>query len=136
MLTATQIGASWKELQELVESQAKDEKFVAGQPRFQFTAGKLCLIGMWQVEGRFEERGGHKIIFDRFGTQLGAQNFEMPEPGVRLPSPEVWNLTPVEGLSRVFWRFRAQDLSVEVLANRIMQQLKDFYEQYKLAAVV
>ena len=75
-VSAREAAAAWKDLQALVEAEAKNARQPAlGQPRLQWSqAGALLFIGPWQVEARFDARAGFAIHFDRLGSQLGAQN--------------------------------------------------------------
>lgn len=136
-VSAQESAAAWKELQGVVEAEAKKAPLPApGQPALQWSqTGCLFLIGPWQVEARFDNRSGFAIHFDRFGGRhLGAQNFELPSGTLPVPA-ETWRLVPVRAITRVFWRLDAQDLPPDLLAPRIVSHLRDHYEKYRLAAV-
>jgi len=135
-VSAREAAAAWKDLQALVEAEAKNARQPAlGQPRLQWSqAGALLFIGPWQVEARFDARAGFAIHFDRLGSQLGAQNFELP-PGTATVPRETWTLVPVRGITKVFWRLDAQELPPDLLVPRIVNQLKGHYAKYKLAAI-
>lgn len=135
-VSAQESATAWTELQGLVEAEVKKARQPApGQPRLQWSRpGCLYLIGAWQVEARFDNRSGFAIHFDRFGGRhLGVANFELP-PGTSPVPPETWTLKPVGGITKVFWRLGAQELTSDLLAPRIVSHLRDLYDKYRLAA--
>jgi hypothetical protein len=136
-VNAHEAAAAWKELQGLVEAEAKKgPQPVPGQPRLQWSqAGALLFIGPWQVEARFDNTSGFAIHFDRLGGRhLGTQSFELPPYTSPVP-PETWKLKPVSGVTKVFWLLGAQRLPPDLLAPRIVSHLRDHYEKYRLAAI-
>jgi hypothetical protein len=134
-VNAQQAAEAWAQLQRLVEEEVKETSAPKpGEPRLQWSTGCLFLMGTWQVEARFDNRSGFLVRFDRFAAQLGQANFELP-PGASAVPPETWKLQPVQGKTKVFLRYEAQDLPPELLAPRIVQQLKNHYEKYRTAAI-
>jgi len=126
---------TWQELQELVRALVPKES--QSVPKIQWLAsGRLVLIGPWQVEAHFAENGGkYEIRFQRFGGDLTRANYE-PTPGGRIKDPDVWKLEPVRGTTRIFWRLsNFADLTPETLANRVVERLKTYYEEYKVVAI-
>lgn len=127
--------AAWHELLELVKN-AAEARLATGKSQEQLRwipTGTLAFIGQWQVQARFVgDSGNYKICFERFGTQLGAQNFDGP-PVLRT---EIWQLRPERGETNLFWRVNGvQVLSGNDLVSRVVQYLQDYYDKYRLAAI-
>jgi len=132
------VSAAWHELQDLVKSAASTRMEKGGaEEQFRWNpAGTLVLIGQWQVQARFlVESANYEIRFERFGAELGAQNFELP-PGPPILETEIWRLRPEAGQTDLFWRVNGvQVLSGKDLAKRVVDHLRDYYDKYRLAAV-
>jgi hypothetical protein len=134
-LTSSQSAEAWHKLQDLVRALVPKE---AGVPQLRWIeSGRLALLGEWQVQARFTaEKQQYEVHFERFGAELGKSNFE-PTPGLAVRRSEVWKLEPVNGEIDVFWRIGdgPEIKQPNSLATRIVDRLKDFYQEYKLAAL-
>jgi hypothetical protein len=134
-LTSSQSAEAWRKLQDLVRSLVPTEP---GAPQLRWIeSGRLALLDEWQVQARFSaERETYEVHFERFGAELGNSNFE-PTPGLAVRRPEVWRLEPVRGKIDVFWRIGdgPEIRQPNSLATRIVERLKNFYQEYKLAAL-
>jgi hypothetical protein len=123
---------AWEQLLELVEQSVPKEQ---GQPQLKWMRpDRLVLLGRWQVEARFTtEPGLYKIYFERFGPELGEQNYD-PLPG---PKQTLWAMQlEVSSNGEAFWRFRDGTVlkSLE-LARRVRRRLEEFHHEYGMSVV-
>ena len=62
-------------------------------------------------------------------------NFERIPHGPPLKDPVVWKVEPFRSGADIFWRLNFQEITPDRLAARIIERLKDFYEEYRLSAI-
>ena len=121
---------AWQQLLDLMEQSVPDGQ-EPGQPRLKWLPpNRLVLLGSRHVQARFTlERGEYVIHFERFGTEFGEQNFELP-PGP-LPTDTKWTMQLEISNNKVFWRrdhVQVQD-SPE-LVRRVHRRLREYHDGY------
>lgn len=86
------------------------------------------------VQARFaSESGKYSIYFERFGADIGEQNFELP-PGHRSPKHMVWTMQLELSNGEAFWRLAdGQTLKSPVLARRVVGRLREFHDEYGIS---
>ena len=126
----------WRQLLKLVEESALNcDAQVQPQILWQ-RPNRLVLLGQWQVQARFvAEFGKYSIYFERYGAEIGDQNFELP-PGAGAPRRTAWTMLLEISGGQPFWRISdGQTLSSADLARRVAARLIDFEHEYGLSAI-
>lgn len=126
----------WPQLLKLVEdSVPKRDAHVQPQVLWQ-RPNRLVLLGQWQVQARFvAESGKYSIYFERYGAEIGDQNFELP-PGAATPKRTAWTMLLEISGGEPFWRFSdGRTLNSANLARRVLTQLNDFEHEYGLSVI-
>jgi hypothetical protein len=124
----------WRQLLKLVEERVP-ERDANVQPQISWQRpNRLVLIGQWQVQARFvAESGKYSIYFERYGAEIGDQNFELP-PGAGTTKRSAWTMLLEISGGEPFWRFSdGQTLNSADLARRVQARLIDFEREYALS---
>jgi hypothetical protein len=129
---------AWHELLEIVE-QSVPRRDGGGQPQKQIQwlrSNRLVLSGQWPVQARFvAELGKYSIYFERFGADMGNQNFELPL-GFGSPKTIAWTMLLEIGGGVAFWRFSdGRTLTSADLARRVLGRLPDFQREYAMSLI-
>jgi hypothetical protein len=129
---------AWHQLLEIVE-QSVPRRDGGGQPRKQIQwlrSNGLVLSGQWPVQARFvAELGKYSIYFERFGADIGNQNFELP-PGFGSPKTIAWTMLLEISGEEAFWRFSdGRILTSTDLARRVLDRVPDFQREYAMSVI-
>ena len=122
---------AWQELLDLVAKGVEAQK-APGLARLQWSRpNRLILMGQWSVEARLVvEPERFSIYFERFGADLGDQNFELPS-GAGKVKTKAWTMLLEISNGEAFWRFSdGQTLKSEELARRVITRLREFQVEY------
>jgi hypothetical protein len=126
----------WLQLLKLVEeSVPKRDANVQPQILWQ-RPNRLVQLGRWQVQARFvAESGKYSIYFERYGAEIGDQNFELP-PGADTPKRTAWTMLLEISDGESFWRFsNGQTLNSVDLARRALARLNDFEHEFGMSVI-
>lgn len=129
---------AWEELLQIMEQSAQ-EPGTAGSPHNQIQwlrPNRLVMSGQWPVQVRFvAEPGKYSIYFERFGVELGDQNFELP-PGSSSPKTTAWTMLLEVSNGHAFWRFSdGQTLTSTELARRALARLPEFQQECAISEI-
>jgi hypothetical protein len=127
---------AWRQLLELVEQSTSGGED-RSEPQLRWLrSNRLALLGRWQVQARFViEPGKYSIYFERYGADIGHQNFELP-PGAGSPKQTVWTMQLEVSDSEAFWRFsNGQTLKSPDLAQRLIRRLREFHDEYGMSII-
>jgi hypothetical protein len=126
----------WHQLLKLVE-ESVPKRDVNHQPQVLWQRpNRLVQLGRWQVQARFvAESGKYSIYFERYGADIGDQNFELP-PGAGTPKRTARTMILEVSDGEPFWRFSdGQTLDSADLARRVLARLSDFEQEYGLSVI-
>ena len=127
---------AWLQLLKLVEeSVPKRDAHVQPQILWQ-RPNRLVQLGRWQVQARFvAESGKYSIYFERYGAEIGDQNFELP-PGAGAPKRTAWTMLLEISGGEPFWRFSdGQTLNSADLARRALARLNEFEHEFGMSVI-
>lgn len=126
---------AWHQLLEIVEQSVSKLDGGRLQTQIQWLrSNRLVLSGPWPVEARFvAEIGKYSIYFERFGADVGDQNFELPT-GISSPKTIAWTMLLEISNGQPFWRFSdGQSFTSTNLARRALARLRDFRSEYAMS---
>ena len=124
---------AWNELLQITE-ESVSKRVQVGGPENEIRwlrPNRLVMLGKWTVQARFvAERGKFSIYFERFGAELGDQNFDLP-PGSGSVKTTVWTVLLEINKGQVFWRFSdGQILASAEVARRVLTRIPNFQREY------
>jgi hypothetical protein len=129
------VEQSWHQLLEILEQSVP--KRDGGQPAINWLRpNRLVLSGKLPVQARFAaENGKYSIYFERFGADLGNQNFD-PSSVYDSPKTIVWTMLLEISGGEAFWRFSdGRTIKSTELARRVLARLPEFQREYAMSVV-
>jgi hypothetical protein len=124
---------AWDELLQITEQTvAKRVQLGGSESEIRWLRpNRLVMSGKCPVQARFAaEPGKFSIYFERFGAELGDQNFDLP-PGSGSIKTTVWTALLEISNGQAFWRFSdGQMLASAEVARRVLSRVPNFQREY------